>query len=126
MGIPVVDIRKGFPNVVVPTLALKDGIKKRGWRRHALAKSETHHFRSLLFLELWQILPHLEPGSEQENICGWKSGLVIQACVGLGEDALSPLLNKQLSPARRREAICLTALTLLPSDLQGFRHLPAS
>lgn len=23
-------------------------IKKRGWRRHALAKSETHHFRSLV------------------------------------------------------------------------------
>lgn len=51
---------------------------------------------------------------------------MIQACVGLGEDALSPLLNKQLSPARRREAICLSALTLLPSDLQGFRLFPVS
>lgn len=50
-------------------------------------------------------------------------GLVIQTCLGLGEDALSLLLNKQLPPARRREVICLSPLTLLPSDLQDFRHL---
>lgn len=44
----------------------------------------------LLVSSIWQILPHLEPGCEQENICGRKVGAVIQACLGLGEDVLEP------------------------------------
>lgn len=90
-------------------------------------RRQTHPSAHCLFSSsIQQILPHLETGYEQENICGWKAEVVIQACLGLGEDALGPLLNKQLPPSRRGEVICLSCLTLLPSDLQGFRHLPGS
>lgn len=58
-------------------------------------------FFSITLSSIWQILLHLESRNEQENICGWKVELVIQAFLRHGEDGPSPSLNKQLPPASR-------------------------
>lgn len=61
--------------------------------------------------------------SKKTSVVG-KRGQWFRSVWDLERMPLNPLLSKQLPPARRREVICLSALTLSPSDLQGFRHLP--